>query len=96
MLAEELSKYIGQTIIIFTVSGGSTGQGFSGVLLRVNTDFITLVNRLGTPPNCQSEELSSLSSSDGDSQTDYPLYIVNSLCDIRINKIVAFCHNMLY
>lgn len=50
MSLEELSRFIGQTVTIFTTSGGASGCGFTGVLLRVNPCFVTLVNRLGTPP----------------------------------------------
>ena len=50
MSLEELCRYIGQTVTIFTTSGGASGCGFTGVLLRVNPCYVTLVNRLGTPP----------------------------------------------
>ena len=93
MLLKELTKYIGQTVTVFTTSGGASGFGFTGVLLRVNPNFITLVNRLGTPPT---NPLGELYLSDGNScgvLECMPVIIVGSLCDIPVNKIAAFCHN---
>jgi len=96
MLLKELSRYIGQTVTIFTVSGGATGYGFTGVLLRVNVNFLTLVNRLGSPPtNQQCNMLSRDGKSSGEIE-DMQILIVTSLCDIPINKIVAICHNLLF
>lgn len=45
-----LRNYIGQTVIVFTTSGGVSGCGFEGVVLDVNCRFIRLSNQQGTPP----------------------------------------------
>lgn len=50
MTLEELYRYIGETVTVFTTSGGASGCGFTGTLLRVNPCFITLVNQFGTAP----------------------------------------------
>lgn len=45
-----MKNYIGQTVIVFTTSGGPSGCGFEGVLMDVNCKFIRLSNHQGTPP----------------------------------------------
>ncbi|NLP14846.1 MAG: hypothetical protein GX383_10335 [Clostridium sp.] len=47
-----LSKYIGETVTIFTKSGGQSGAGFTGVILSVNDCFVRLITRIGPPPAC--------------------------------------------
>ncbi|HHV30002.1 hypothetical protein [Acetivibrio mesophilus] len=47
-----LSKYIGETVTIFTKSGGQSGAGFTGVILAVNECFVRLITRIGPPPAC--------------------------------------------
>jgi hypothetical protein len=96
MALDELCRYIGQTVTVFTTSGGASGCGFTGGLLRVNPCFITLVNRLGTPPN---NPLSDVICGDrrGGRDIRYTddnvVYTVGSVCDIPVDKIAAFVHN---
>jgi hypothetical protein len=93
MTLEELCRFIGQTVTIFTTSGGASGCGFTGVLLRVNPCFVTLVNRLGSPPrNPLSEEICGDRNFDGNSK-DMKIFAVGSVCDIPVDRIAAFCHN---
>lgn len=100
MSLEELSRFIGQTVTVFTTSGGASGCGFTGVLLRINPCFITLVNRLGTPPT---NPLSDTICGDrrngrdwnGRDDDDRQVFTVGSVCDIPVDKIVAFCHNAI-
>lgn len=47
-----LSRYIGQTVTIFTSSGGQSGSGFTGVVLAVSPVFVRLITRIGPPPGC--------------------------------------------
>lgn len=47
-----LSEYIGETVTIFTSSGGQSGSGFTGVILSVNACFVRLISRIGPPPGC--------------------------------------------
>jgi len=35
-ISQLLSNYIGETVTIFTKSGGQSGAGFTGVILSVN------------------------------------------------------------
>ena len=48
----DLSRYLGETVTIFTTSGGESGSGFTGVLVAVNEDFVRLVTAIGTAPEC--------------------------------------------
>jgi len=47
-----LCKYIGQTVTIFTKSGGQSGCGFTGVILGVNDCFCRLITSIGPAPGC--------------------------------------------
>ncbi|MCX7921905.1 MAG: hypothetical protein N3B21_07840 [Clostridia bacterium] len=47
-----LANYIGETVTIFTSSGGQSGSGFTGVILSVNEVFVRLLTRIGPPPGC--------------------------------------------
>lgn len=49
---ELLSKYIGETVTIFTSSGGDSGSGFTGVILAVKPTFVRLLSRIGPAPGC--------------------------------------------
>jgi hypothetical protein len=105
MTLEELCRFIGQTVTIFTTSGGASGCGFTGVLLRVNPCYVTLVNRLGTPPTNPLSDVicpdrrngrdgrDGRECRDGRDMDERPVYVVGSVCDIPIDRIAAFCHN---
>ncbi|MCX7708478.1 MAG: hypothetical protein N2484_01365 [Clostridia bacterium] len=47
-----LTRYIGETVTIFTSSGGESGSGFTGVILSVTESFVRLLTRIGPPPGC--------------------------------------------
>lgn len=47
-----LADFIGETVTIFTSSGGQSGSGFTGVVLAVNPVFVRLISRIGPPPGC--------------------------------------------
>ncbi|HHW67788.1 MAG TPA: hypothetical protein GXX16_08795 [Epulopiscium sp.] len=47
-----LAEHIGETVTIFTSSGGQSGSGFTGVILSVNNVFVRLITRIGPPPGC--------------------------------------------
>ena len=50
--AEDLCRFIGQTITIFTESGGLSGSGFTGVLMSADCDCIRLLTDFGLAPAC--------------------------------------------
>ena len=51
-LEESLCRHIGQTVTIFTKSGGISGAGFTGVLGHVGNGCINLITHLGAAPAC--------------------------------------------
>jgi hypothetical protein len=51
-LAGNLARHIGQTVTIFTTSGGESGRGFTGVLASVNRCFVRLIIQIGSAPGC--------------------------------------------
>ena len=51
-LAEHLRDQIGETVTIFTESGGQSGCGFTGVVLKVNPCFVRLTTCIGPAPGC--------------------------------------------
>jgi len=47
---EHLSQFIGETVTIYTTSGGLSGQGVTGVVLGVNDCFVRLITAIGPAP----------------------------------------------
>lgn len=94
MRFDELYRYLGQTVTIFTTSGGATGCGFTGLLLQVNPVYITLVDRIGPPPAHPLNESICCDRRDPRNKEEY-CYTLGSVCDIPTDKIVSFCHNAI-
>jgi len=51
-MVDGLCRYIGQTVTVFTTSGGLSGEGFSGVLLSADCRVVRLLCEFGAPPAC--------------------------------------------
>ena len=51
-LIGSLERHIGQTVTIFTTSGGLSGRGFTGVLAGICGCNIKLITDIGAPPSC--------------------------------------------
>jgi hypothetical protein len=52
-LVRELRRFIGETVTIFTTSGGESGRGFTGVLVAVTSDpIVRLISQIGPAPAC--------------------------------------------
>ena len=51
-LEESLCRYLGQTVTIFTTSGGLSGSGFTGVLAHVGNGCVKLITCIGAAPAC--------------------------------------------
>lgn len=51
-LVNSLKACIGQTITVFTSSGGLSGDGFTGVLASVDCGCIKLIVSVGAAPAC--------------------------------------------
>lgn len=93
--ARHLRKFVGETVTVFTASGGVSGCGFTGFLIDVNCCFIRLVNKQGTEPTCPLGSSCCCEKEDGkgDMQKQKNYYTVGSVTDIPVDKIVAFTHN---
>jgi hypothetical protein len=107
-LVNDLARHIGQTVTIFTTSGGESGRGFTGVLASVNCDFARLVTQLGSAPGCalgsccddrdHHRDCDRDRDRDRDNDRDRDRFdcrgnTLGSLVDIPIDKIAAFVHN---
>lgn len=84
---ESLLKFIGQTITIFTTSGGISRYGFTGVLIQVSLDQIKLLTEIQTAPQISFKESSSNEKEDE--------ITLGTAVNIPINKIAAFIHNLI-
>ncbi|MCL2189038.1 MAG: hypothetical protein FWC16_08875 [Defluviitaleaceae bacterium] len=51
-LIDSMRRYIGQTVTIFTTSGGLSGNGFTGVLAGICDCTVKLITDIGAPPSC--------------------------------------------
>jgi hypothetical protein len=51
-IVDDLSRFIGQTVTIFTTSGGESGSGFTGVLIDIDCDNVKILNHVGAAPDC--------------------------------------------
>jgi len=101
----QISRFIGETVTIFTTSGGASGCGFTGVVISVNRCFIRLVTEIGAAPtNPLSESIcgdmdnwqggrgcGACSMGRGNDLNRQ----VGSVVDIPVDRIVAFCHNAI-
>ncbi|CAG7838979.1 hypothetical protein Z959_07430 [Clostridium novyi B str. ATCC 27606] len=99
-----LSKFIGETVTIFTESGGDSGSGFTGILLSVNSCYVRLTTQVGPAPGCALGNCCS-GIPKGEMgmecgcryQQRFPCKVrnVGSISDIPLCKIVAFVHNSI-
>ncbi len=51
-IVESMYRYIGQTVTIFTTSGGLSGSGFTGVLICADCNVVKLLCDVGGAPAC--------------------------------------------
>lgn len=100
-LLDHMARYIGQTVTIFTTSGGPSGCGFTGVLLSVNPCFVRLETHRGTPPANPLSQVTcprngeEIIPSVRAGMTAPCHFSVGSVCDIPVEKIASFCHNAI-
>lgn len=98
----ELLSNIGQTVTIFTASGGESGIGFTGVLSMVNHSFVRLITQIGPAPGCAlgncCEESNQMKIAEGAELGGHRMLMcrpngLGSIVDIPVDKIVALVHN---
>lgn len=97
---QHLARFIGETVTIFTTSGGQSGCGFTGVILFVNPCFVRLITCIGPAPGCALGNACSGSNISGGSGCDKGfgfgfgrINTVGSVTDIPIDRIASFVHN---
>ncbi|MCD8089471.1 MAG: hypothetical protein LUD81_02415, partial [Clostridiales bacterium] len=49
---DSIRRFIGQTVTVFTTSGGLSGEGFTGVLASVSDCSVKLITDIGEAPAC--------------------------------------------
>ncbi|MGB8451641.1 MAG: hypothetical protein WCD89_04845 [Anaerocolumna sp.] len=88
-----ISKFVGQTVTVFTTSGGLSGSGFTGVVLAVNCDFIRLVIKQGSAPI----NPLNVGYDDGCNGRKYRdcCYRAGAVVDIPFDRISSFVHNAI-
>lgn len=96
-LRDHLCDFIGETVTIFTESGGQSGCGFTGVVIDVNKCFVRLITRIGPAPSCALGNACEGCRLRGNGFTRdrgaCRCNFVGSVVDIPIDQIVAFVHN---
>lgn len=106
-LVDHLQRFIGETVTIFTTSGGQSGSGFTGILASVNFSYVRLITRIGPAPACSlgnccpspcGNEYEGYEDGFGNYGNNYGkgncvLNTVGSVTDIPVNLIAAFVHN---
>lgn len=104
-ICEHMKRYLGETVTVFTESGGESGQGFTGVLALVTPRFVRLIVTIGTAP----DDPFVYRGYDDGRDRDYDEHHrrqrymccyrprrfcgLGSIVDIPCRKIVAFVHN---
>lgn len=108
-ILRQLSRYLGETVTIFTTSGGESGSGFTGVLININCDFVRLLSDIGPAPACALGSCCTKSKrhhcgddfdddfdeNENNSRINCGLRNVGAVVDIPINRIAAFVHNAI-
>lgn len=94
-LFDHLCEYIGETVTIFTTSGGQSGCGFTGVILFVNPCFVRLITSIGPAPGCALGNACNgqYYGGRGYNRDGTSIYTVGSVTDIPIDRIACFVHN---
>ncbi|GAA0719474.1 hypothetical protein GCM10008905_07580 [Clostridium malenominatum] len=100
---DHISRFIGEVVTVYTTSGGDSGEGFTGVLLAANRNFIRLLTRIGPAPACA---LGSCCDRDRDrddrgrdrddrGRINCRFSNTGSVVDIPVDRIASFVHNTL-
>lgn len=94
-LKDNLIDHIGETITVFTKSGGESGRGFTGVLLSVNGCIIRLTTRIGPAPGCALGNACDCCFNSRRNRGDFRGYFrdIGSVIDIPIDSIAAVVYN---
>jgi hypothetical protein len=100
-LYEEMLRYIGTTVTIYTTSGGESGCGVTGVITRVTPCSVRVVTCIGPAPCCSlgspcNSKICPCFNRKGGYGGGYGcVQTVGSVADIPIDRIAFFVHNAI-
>lgn len=97
-LLDSICRHIGETVTIFTTSGGLSGNGFTGVLAAVNECSVKLITDFGAAPSCPVGSNCSGFCNRGNGNCGCKFggsNILGSVTEIPLEKIVSFTHNAI-
>ncbi len=91
----ELARHIGETVTIYTTSGGPSGGGFTGVLMSVNNCHARLVIRRGPVPCCAIGDgcRDRRDCDDRYDERECRDQCFGAVADIPLDRIACFVHN---
>lgn len=89
--AQHIEDFIGETVTIFTTSGGESGCGFTGFLLKANCHFVRLITKIGPAPGCALGN--GCNRGRGQNSCDFDIHSIGAVTDIPVDRIAAFVHN---
>lgn len=105
-LYRHIRRFVGETVTIFTTSGGASGCGFTGFIVAANPCFVRLVTDQGMAPSNPLAEnicpdidstpgggMRGMGGGCGKGNSHEHMRTVGSVVDIPIDRIAAFCHN---
>jgi len=103
-ILDDLLKYTGQIVTIFTMSGGASGAGFTGILAGVSNNLVKLIIDIAPAhiyPNkinniCrQCKNFNNFFCANNNFYKNHYFSYISSIAEIPISKIISFTHNAL-
>ncbi len=88
-----IHKFIGQTVTVFTTSGGLSGSGFTGVGLEANCNFIRLAAQKGSAPTNPLNN--NYTECYNGRHYNNCCNRIGAIVDIPIDRIASFVHNAI-
>jgi len=89
---QELPQYIGETVTIYTTSGGNSGGGFTGVLMSATDCYVRLIVCQGPAPCCAIGD----GCVDDRGTSEYCKdFRVGAVAEIPCDRIACFVHNAI-
>ncbi|PYG85868.1 hypothetical protein LY28_03020 [Ruminiclostridium sufflavum DSM 19573] len=90
------NNFIGRTVTIYVNCGGPAGSGFTGVLMGLNSTYVSLLVLPSTPPSCSLSSECSAARENTLICSSCPFNdnaALGAVAEIAVSCIVAFCHN---
>jgi hypothetical protein len=96
-LTETMYRHIGQTVTLFTTSGGLAGNGFTGVMLSADNNCVRLLADIGAPPACPVGSMCSdaFGARVGEDVSAFAGNPLGAVCVIPTSAITCFTHSAI-